>query len=82
MSKKQLAWLFLDSLGYWTVGNGLIQLLPVYATKLGANSAVAGYYLNERPHSSLGYQTPAGFGAAWRLLSGTLEQSPQREGVC
>ncbi len=45
MSKKQLVWLFLNSLGYWTMGNGLTQLLPVYATKLGANSAVAGYYL-------------------------------------
>ncbi len=36
-------------------------------------------YNHERPHSSLGYQTPAEFAATWRLLSGTMEQSPQRE---
>jgi putative transposase len=35
-------------------------------------------YNHERPHSSLAYQTPAEFAATWRLLSGTLEQSPQR----
>ena len=36
-------------------------------------------YTQERPHSSLGYQTPAEFATTWRLLSGTMEQSSQRE---
>ena len=34
-------------------------------------------YNYERPHSSLAYQTPAEFAATWRLVSGTMEQSPQ-----
>jgi putative transposase len=38
-------------------------------------------YNCERPHSSLGYQTPAEFAASWRLLSGTMEQSPQVAGA-
>jgi MFS family permease len=45
MRSKQLVALFLCSLVPWTVGNGLIPLLPVYATQLGASSAQAGYYL-------------------------------------
>jgi MFS family permease len=45
MSKKQLAALFICSLVPWSAGNGLVPLLPVYATHLGADSAVAGYYL-------------------------------------
>ena len=39
-------------------------------------------YNNERPHSSLGYQTPAAFAAALRLLSGTMEQLPQHRRPC
>ncbi len=46
MSKKQLFALFSCSLVGWTVGNGLIPLLPVYATRLGATPAVIGYYLS------------------------------------
>jgi MFS family permease len=46
MSKKQLFALFVCSLVVWTVGNGLIPLLPVYAMQLGAVSTVAGYYLS------------------------------------
>ncbi len=46
MSKKQLFALFVCSLILWTVGNGLLPLLPVYATQLGAAPAVAGYYLS------------------------------------
>ena len=46
MSKKQLLALFVCSLILWTVGNGLLPLLPVYATQLGAAPAVAGYYLS------------------------------------
>ena len=45
MSRKQFAALFIASLIPWTVGNGLFPLLPVYAVRLGASSAVAGYYL-------------------------------------
>jgi MFS family permease len=45
ITRKQLIALFVCSLVPWTVGNGLIPLLPVYAAKLGADSAVAGYYL-------------------------------------
>ena len=45
MSKKQILALFVCSLVPWTMGNGLIPLLPVYATQLGADSATAGLYL-------------------------------------
>jgi MFS family permease len=45
MSKRQILALFVCSLVPWTVGNGLIPLLPVYATRLGADPATAGYYL-------------------------------------
>jgi MFS family permease len=45
MDKKQLATLFICNLVPWIIGNGLVPLLPVYATQLGADSAVAGYYL-------------------------------------
>jgi MFS family permease len=45
MSNKQLLALFVSSLVPWTVGNGLVPLLPVYAIQLGADPAIAGYYL-------------------------------------
>jgi len=45
MSKRQLLALCLCSLILWTEGNGILPLLPVYATRLGAAPAVAGYYL-------------------------------------
>jgi len=45
MSKKQLLALFVYNLVVWTVGNGLMPLLPVYAKQLGADSTAAGYYL-------------------------------------
>jgi MFS family permease len=45
ISRKQLVLLFLCNLIPWIVGYGLIPLLPVYATQLGASSAVSGYYL-------------------------------------
>jgi len=45
MSKKQLSTLFICTLIPWIVGNGLVPLLPVYVTQLGANPAIAGYYL-------------------------------------
>ena len=44
-SRKQLASLFICSLITWTVGYGLIPLLPVYAKQLGASTAISGYYL-------------------------------------
>lgn len=46
MSKKQLATLFLCSLVIWIIGNGLLPLLPVYASKLGASFELTGYYLS------------------------------------
>ena len=46
MSKKQLGALFLSSLAMFTAGNGLIPLLPIYAIQLGAEAAIAGYYLS------------------------------------
>ena len=46
MSKKQLWSLFLCSLVPWTVGTGLLPLLPVYAAQLGAQPALTGYYLS------------------------------------
>jgi len=42
---KQLVALFLCNLIVWTMGNGLVPLLPVYASQLGADQAVAGYYM-------------------------------------
>ena len=45
ISRRQLIALFLCSLVTWSVGNGLIPLLPVYAAELGAGKAVAGLYL-------------------------------------
>jgi len=45
MSKKQILTLFVCSLVPWTVGNGLLPLLPIYATQLGADPKTAGNYL-------------------------------------
>jgi len=45
MSRKQLIALFLCSIVPWTVGNGLVPLLPVYAASLGAAPALSGLYL-------------------------------------
>ena len=45
MSKKQLAALFICSLVPFTIGNGLLPLLPVYAAQFGASPIVIGYYL-------------------------------------
>lgn len=46
MEKKQLFTLFLCCLVPWTLGNGIIPLLPVYASKLGAKPSFVGYYLS------------------------------------
>jgi len=46
MSKKQLTGLFICGLAIWTLGNGLLPLLPVYAKQLGAKSAATGYYMS------------------------------------
>jgi MFS family permease len=46
MGKKQLVGLFTCSLLFWTYGNGLLPLLPVYAKKLGAESDAIGYYMS------------------------------------
>jgi len=45
MRKSQIISLFICNLVPYTVGNGLIPLLPIYAKQLGVGSAVAGYYL-------------------------------------
>ncbi len=36
-------------------------------------------YNQERPHSSLAYQTPAEFAASWRMASGTMDNSVHSE---
>lgn len=46
MRKKQLIILFLCSLVTWTMINGLMPLLPVYATRLGAEPTLVGSYLS------------------------------------
>ena len=46
MSKKQLYSLFLCSLVSWSMGNGLLPLLPLYASRLGARPALVGYYMS------------------------------------
>lgn len=45
MPKRQLVLLFLCSLVPWTIGNGIIPLLPVFAAKLGASPAESGAFL-------------------------------------
>ena len=45
MSKRQLFSLFFCSLVPWTVGNGLLPLLPIYAARLGASPTTSGNYL-------------------------------------
>lgn len=45
MSKRQFAALFLCNLVNYTVGSGLMPLLPVYATRLGAGPVFTGYYM-------------------------------------
>ncbi len=45
ISGRQLAALFLYSLVNWIVGNGLLPLLPKYATGLGASPPMIGLYL-------------------------------------
>ena len=46
IARKQLALLFAYCLVNWATGNGLLPLLPKYATQLGANDAVIGIYLS------------------------------------
>jgi MFS family permease len=46
MDKRQLLALFLCGLIPWTVGNGLLPLLPICATELGADPFLAGFYLS------------------------------------
>ncbi len=45
MGKKQLFALFLSSLAMWTIAQGILALLPVYAVRLGADPALIGNYL-------------------------------------
>jgi MFS family permease len=45
LTRKQFVALFISSLVVWTVGNGLIPLLPVYATQMGAEPALVGVYM-------------------------------------
>ncbi|MCB0193779.1 MAG: MFS transporter [Anaerolineae bacterium] len=45
MAKKQLLTLFFCNLIIWTLGNGLLPLLPIYAATLDASPTVIGYYL-------------------------------------
>ena len=46
MSKKQLFALFVCNLVIMTVARGMAPLLPVYATRLGAAPAAAGYLMS------------------------------------
>ncbi len=46
MSKKQLLALLGCNLIGWAVGNGLLPLLPAYATQLGADAVWTGYFLS------------------------------------
>jgi MFS family permease len=45
MPKQQLLTLFFGNLVVWTVGNGLLPLLPIYGVRLGATPAQIGLYL-------------------------------------
>ena len=46
MRKKQLLLLFFGILVPWTVGNGLLPILPVYALEIEASEAEAGYCIS------------------------------------
>lgn len=46
MNRKLLYSLFVCSLIPWVLGNGLLPLLPVYASQLGATPGLVGYYLS------------------------------------
>lgn len=45
MSNKQLTALFACALIPWTIGNGMLPLLPVYATRIGASQTVVGLFM-------------------------------------
>lgn len=45
MNKKQLAILFVCNGGFWITGNYVFSLMPIYATRLGADSASTGNFL-------------------------------------
>ena len=46
MPKKQLTALFFSILVPWTIGNGLLPLLPIYAAQLDASPSASGFYLS------------------------------------
>lgn len=46
MNKRYFIPLFISSLITWWIGSGLLPLLPIYATKLGAGPALVGNYLS------------------------------------
>ncbi len=46
MRKRQLLLLFACNLIFFTNGNALMGLLPVYLARLGADSAVTGYFFS------------------------------------
>src|SRR5690242_14722742 len=46
MNRKLLALLLICNVAVWILGNGLFALLPVYAVRLGADSASIGNYLS------------------------------------
>jgi MFS family permease len=79
MARKQLIALFIGSLVDWTVGSGIIGLLPIYAKELGADPAQIGYFMAS---TFLAFGTGSTFGG-WLsdryqrrkgvlLISGTL----------
>ena len=77
MSKKQIATLFFCSLVPWTVGNGLVPLLPVYAGQLGANQSMAGNYLCN-PHTSMVVTAWGTGGRRWSQTPQSLKQWQQQ----
>jgi hypothetical protein len=64
MTTKQLFALFLSSLIVWAPGSGLLPLLPVHATQIGAGPAVVGTYLS----FSLPWRRVLGLLGFWRQL--------------
>jgi MFS family permease len=45
LKQKQIVALFVYNFSIWTLGIGLLPLLPLYAEKLGADPSIIGYYL-------------------------------------
>jgi len=68
MTKGQISLLFVCSLVFWTTGNGLLPLLPLYAGQLGARARPSSLLLRPHLRRPRGGTLPA---AGYRIGSST-----------